>query len=111
MGKQHKPYEVSQKIGVPKRTLYRWIEKVEERTRYRFFRMVDPKRPWCIKGVPQVQLFLDDEDVRLLDKLRFDFFEKGLPLDYSIDKNFMTKDDFEQLYPLELRINYEGDMS
>ncbi|MEX1447844.1 hypothetical protein [Enterococcus sp. C76] len=109
--KWYKPCEACEKIGIPKRTLYRWIRKIEERTRYRFSRRIDEKKPWYINGVPRKQIFLDDEDISFLSCLRLDFIEKELPLDYAIDKNFMLAEEFEQLYPAELRINRESDVS
>lgn len=105
MMKWYKPSEACEKIGVPKRTLYRWIRKIEERTKYRFSRKINEENPWYVDGIPKKQLFLDEEDIQLLSQLHSDFFEKNLPLDYAVDKIFMLEEEFELLYPEKLRID------
>ncbi|EMF0421915.1 helix-turn-helix domain-containing protein [Enterococcus hirae] len=104
--KYYKTQEVADLLGVSPRTVRDWIYKVEKRTDFRFVRKIDMKKPWYVNGEPRPQLFLNDSDVELLRKIR-DSQEEGMSIYLIIDKIFLLPEDFEKMYPSDMRLERE----
>lgn len=99
----YKTKEVGELLGISPRTVRDWIYKIEKRTEFRFVRKIDMRNPWYVNGKPRPQLFLDESDVELLQKIK-KARDDGMNIYLVIDKIFLLPEDFEVLYPSELRI-------
>lgn len=104
--KYYKTQEVADLLGVSPRTVRDWIYKIEKRTDFRFVRKIDMKKPWYVNGKPKPQLFLDESDVELLREIKEER-EDGVSIYLVIDKIFLLPEDFEVLYPSEMRLERE----
>ncbi|OJG99506.1 hypothetical protein RV18_GL001574 [Enterococcus termitis] len=84
------------------RTLRSWIVKIEERTEFRFTRKIDMKNPHYVYGNPVPQLMLDEDEVKLLEKLN-ENRKQGANLSEMIDRLFLLPEDYNQRYPVDKR--------
>ncbi|MTD40089.1 hypothetical protein GIX45_16020 [Erwinia sp. CPCC 100877] len=94
--------EICEMLCVKERTLRSWINKVEERTEFRFTRKINMENPHYIYGNPVPQLMLDEDEVNLLEKLA-EKRRQGANLSEMIDRLFLLSEDYIQRYPVDKR--------
>ncbi|GGC94828.1 hypothetical protein [Enterococcus wangshanyuanii] len=94
--------EVCEQLSVKERTIRSWINKIEERTEFRFTRKINMSNPRYLYGNPVPQLMLDEDEVKLLEKLA-DNRRQGANLSEMIDRLFLLPEDYNQRYPVDKR--------